>query len=415
MQEDVPARAAGSAPSPRRPSVSAPSGMRQPGAGLEDVDQRQAEEQRDGRRDLEVDDRLQADAPHRLQVAGAGDADDQRREQQRRDDHLDHPQERVGERLDGDAERRPDSSRRRCRAARPMKICVGEARQAARRAARRDGAARRSGRRTPTSRCDELRRSPTTTASCCVGGQLAVDRKRQALARRRARRAETRRGGSRGRRSTAAGGTAPGSRSRCRCRARRDALQRVALGASDHELVVDVPAVGRLGRQRRRAVEQPGVAEQRAIARGVRAAAPRSTPARCGAFTRSTAACSASIRKLPPTSVMVVLRLHAVRAQQPRPLRQRVVVGRQQARVAERAEVLAREEREAAERADAAEPAATCRSRRSPAPRPRSPGCRRAAAAQDRIHVGAQAEQVHRHDRLGPRRDRRARPAPDRC
>ena len=53
---------------------------RQPGARLEDVDEREAEEQRDRRRDLEVDDRLHADAAHRLQVAGAGDADDQRRE-----------------------------------------------------------------------------------------------------------------------------------------------------------------------------------------------------------------------------------------------------------------------------------------------------------------------------------------------
>ena len=81
---------------------------REPRAGLEDVDEREPEEQRDRRRDLEVDDRLQADAPHRLQVAGAGDADDQRREEQRRDDHLDHPQEGVGQRLDGDAEAGPE-------------------------------------------------------------------------------------------------------------------------------------------------------------------------------------------------------------------------------------------------------------------------------------------------------------------
>ena len=77
---------------------------REPGARLEDVHERQAEEQRDRRRHLEIDDRLQPDAAHRLQIAGAGDADDERREQQRRDDHLDHAQERVGERLDGDAD-----------------------------------------------------------------------------------------------------------------------------------------------------------------------------------------------------------------------------------------------------------------------------------------------------------------------
>ena len=64
--------------------------------------------ERDGRRDLEVDDRFEADAPHRLEVAGAGDADDQRGEQQRRDDHLDHPQERVGERLHRDAKAGPE-------------------------------------------------------------------------------------------------------------------------------------------------------------------------------------------------------------------------------------------------------------------------------------------------------------------
>ena len=87
--------------------------------------------------------------------------------------------------------------------------------------------------------------------------------------------------------------------------------------------------------------------------------------------------------------------------------RQRRVVRRQQPGVAERAEVLAREEREAAERAEARRPAAPCRSRRSPAPHPRSTGMPDARGfVEDRIHVGAQAEQVHRHDRLRPRRDR---------
>src|SRR5581483_388872 len=71
------------------------------------VHQQEAEEQRDGRGELEVDDRLQSDPAHRLEIAGAGDADDERREDQRRDDHLDHAQEGVGERLDADAERRP--------------------------------------------------------------------------------------------------------------------------------------------------------------------------------------------------------------------------------------------------------------------------------------------------------------------
>ena len=82
--------------------------MASPAPGLEDVDQREPEEERNGRGDLEVDDRLQADAPHRLQVAGAGDADHQRREQQRRDDHLDHPEKGVGQRLDGDTKAGPE-------------------------------------------------------------------------------------------------------------------------------------------------------------------------------------------------------------------------------------------------------------------------------------------------------------------
>ena len=77
-------------------------------AGLEDVDEDEAEEQGDRRRDFEVDDRLQSDAAHRLQIAGPGDADDQRGEHERRDDHLDHAQERVGQRLHADAERWPE-------------------------------------------------------------------------------------------------------------------------------------------------------------------------------------------------------------------------------------------------------------------------------------------------------------------
>ena len=97
------------------------------GARLEHVDDAKPEKQRDRGRDLEIDDGLEADAAHRLQVAGARDADDQRRKQQRRDDHLDHPQERVGDRLDLLAEaggvhavrvrRRPQVADQRCRGA----------------------------------------------------------------------------------------------------------------------------------------------------------------------------------------------------------------------------------------------------------------------------------------------------------
>ena len=104
--------------------VSAPIGTASPAPGLKTLTSARPEHERDRRRHLEVDDRLEADAPHRLQVARAGDADHQRREQQRGDDHLDHPQEGVGERLDADAERRARSSRSRCPMNRPMKICV---------------------------------------------------------------------------------------------------------------------------------------------------------------------------------------------------------------------------------------------------------------------------------------------------
>jgi hypothetical protein len=70
------------------------------GARLEDVDESQAKKEGDRRGHFEVDDRLEPNPAHRLHVARAGDADDERRKQQRRDDHLDHAQEDVGERFD---------------------------------------------------------------------------------------------------------------------------------------------------------------------------------------------------------------------------------------------------------------------------------------------------------------------------
>ncbi len=85
------------------------------GARLEDVGEPQADGQGDGGGDLEVDDRLEADAPQRLQVAGAGDAGDERRKEKRRDDHLDHPQKRIGQRLDRNPRARPDGSEDRAR------------------------------------------------------------------------------------------------------------------------------------------------------------------------------------------------------------------------------------------------------------------------------------------------------------
>ena len=106
--------------------------------------------------------------------------------------------------------------------------------------------------------------------------------------------------------------------------------------------------------------------------------------------------------------VMVVARLHAVRAQQARPFRQGIVVGREQAGVAKRAKILAREKREAAECAQAAD-------------RPGVAGradClrgvlddRNAVTRGDRenaIHPGAQSEQVNRQDGLRPVRHGRS-------
>ena len=62
-----------------------------------DVHRRQPDAERDGSDDLEIDDRAHPHAADHLDVAGAGDAGDQRREDQRRDDHLDHPQEQLAE------------------------------------------------------------------------------------------------------------------------------------------------------------------------------------------------------------------------------------------------------------------------------------------------------------------------------
>jgi hypothetical protein len=73
-------------------------------ARLEDEGEQQAERQRDGGHDLEVDQRLDADAADALQVAGAGDAVHHDAEHQHRDDHLDQLDEAVAQRLELDAE-----------------------------------------------------------------------------------------------------------------------------------------------------------------------------------------------------------------------------------------------------------------------------------------------------------------------
>jgi hypothetical protein len=70
-------------------------------AGTHHVDGEESDQQRQRGDDLEIDDRAQAHAADVLEVPGAGDARDQRAEQQRRDDHPDHADEDLAERLDG--------------------------------------------------------------------------------------------------------------------------------------------------------------------------------------------------------------------------------------------------------------------------------------------------------------------------
>jgi hypothetical protein len=74
-------------------------------AGAQDVDQHEAHEQRHQRRSHEPQHRLGADAADDLGIAHMGDADHERREHQRRNDHLDQAQEDVGHQRDviGDA------------------------------------------------------------------------------------------------------------------------------------------------------------------------------------------------------------------------------------------------------------------------------------------------------------------------
>ena len=69
------------------------------GARLHDVDDDQADDQRDRADDLEVEQRQAAGLADLLHVLHAGDADDDGAEDDRRDDHLDQLDEAVAERL----------------------------------------------------------------------------------------------------------------------------------------------------------------------------------------------------------------------------------------------------------------------------------------------------------------------------
>src|SRR5439155_19122549 len=129
-------------------------------------------------------------------------------------------------------------------------------------------------------------------------------------------------------------------------------LQRVALRRAYDELVVDVKTIGGFRGQRDRAVEAGG-AKELAVPRRVRAAA-RGPPREV----RRLHAKDGGLQRVHPEvradEMVVVLRIHSVRAQQARAPREAIVVGRDEAGVAEGAEILAREKGEAAERADAA-------------------------------------------------------------
>ena len=249
---------------------------------------------------------LSADAAHRLQVAGAGDADDQRREQQRRDDHLDHAQEGVGERPDGDAElgpeladddaeQQPDEDLRRDarhataarrtgarrRAADRRRIMAGRITRA--RPARRGGGPGHAGERRRRRRSAAAPRSARRrSAGPAIAGRRFGDREFAArVAERREARlqverhrivdlaADARRRQVRLERVAAA---ECGSRTGCRCvdaAAARRAATSTASGVG--------PAIGPRSTRRPRG----RLGEQRAVARRIAAGAPR--PARRGA------------------------------------------------------------------------------------------------------------------------------------
>ena len=69
---------------------------------LEGVGQRDADQEGEGRQDLEIEDRLDADPPHLLEVTGARDAEHHHAEDEWRNDHLDELDEAVAEGLQGD-------------------------------------------------------------------------------------------------------------------------------------------------------------------------------------------------------------------------------------------------------------------------------------------------------------------------
>ena len=157
---------------------------------------------------------------------------------------------------------------------------------------------------------------------------------------------------------------------------REPRLQRVAPRMAHDEQVPH--RLGPVGHRRQR--EPVDAGEPLEVARGHRA--PALVPlvqapqldAQEGGLQRVQAA-------VEPRQIVVVLHLRAVVAQHADALGQRVVVGRDRARVAQRAEVLAGVEREAGGVARGRRRGGPGSARPAPAPRPRSPGCRGRARA----------------------------------
>jgi hypothetical protein len=71
-------------------------------AGSEQIGEQEADHERDRGHDLEIDQRLDADPPDLLEVAGAGDAVHDHAEHDRRDDHRDQLEEGIAQDLQAD-------------------------------------------------------------------------------------------------------------------------------------------------------------------------------------------------------------------------------------------------------------------------------------------------------------------------
>ena len=82
--------------------------MLNPAAWLHHVPDDQADDQRDGGNDFEVEQRFAAHAPHLLHVLHPGDAGNHSAEDHQRDDHGDQADEGVAQRLHGDRLSRAD-------------------------------------------------------------------------------------------------------------------------------------------------------------------------------------------------------------------------------------------------------------------------------------------------------------------